>query len=376
MSGLYIHIPFCKQRCFYCDFYSTVGAKMASRYVDALVAELKMRCREIDMASIHTLYIGGGTPSFLPPSLLEKLCGAVADYVDWRQLDEATIEVNPEDVTLEYATKLRAIGFSRVSMGAQSMVDEELKAVNRRHSAAKVVEAFDALRGAGFDNISIDLIYGLPKQTLETWKYSIGCVLDLAPEHISAYSLMLTEGTPLYKLWKRGCFNEVSDEQYVEMYDTLVATLGKAGYEHYEISNFALPGRYSRHNSAYWDMSAYLGLGASAYSWDGHVRRANVSEIHRYIYVVERGESPCVEEPESDNDRYNDYLLTCLRTSRGIDLDVLQREFGESRLKHFLKNVEQFVGTGAIERCGRKYRISESSMMMSDAVIRELIIVE
>ena len=131
------------------------------------------------------------------------MCGAVADYVDCRQLDEATIEVNPEDVTLEYATKLRAIGFSRVSMGAQSMVDEELKAVNRRHSAAKVVEAFDALRGAGFDNISIDLIYGLPKQTLETWKYSIGCVLDLAPEHISAYCLMLNECTPLYKLWKR-----------------------------------------------------------------------------------------------------------------------------------------------------------------------------
>ena len=376
MAGIYIHVPFCKRRCSYCDFYSVVSTADADRYVSALLAELRMRRDEIMLDEVHTIYIGGGTPSMLSAEQLRRLMSGIAEMVDIDKVEEVTIEVNPDDVDSEYMSNVARCGVNRVSMGVQSFVDEELKAVNRRHDSRQALEALKIIADCGIDNVSIDLIYGLPKQTLATWKQSVCQAARLHVNHISAYCLSYEEGTALTRLRDRGVIEETDEDACVEMYNCLCSILKAAGYEHYEISNFALPGKYSRHNSAYWDGTPYLGLGAAAHSFDGECRRYNPANLKVYLEKIENGEVAYQTETEEWWQQYNEMVMVKLRTKWGIDLQDVERRFGKQVSDDFERKIKVYVASGAVLNTGTCYALSEQGVMISDSIIRELMIVD
>lgn len=367
MPGLYVHIPFCKSRCIYCGFYSTTGGRAASRYVDALIAELELRRGYIG-APPTTIYIGGGTPSQLSPALLNRLFAAI----DTSRAEEVTIECNPDDVTEEFAQALASLPVNRVSMGAQTFDEARLRFLRRRHGAADVGRAVGRLRRAGMGNISIDLMYGFPGETIGQWQADISRAISLAPEHISAYCLSYEEGTPLHSMLKRGAVAEADEETCRAMYYTLAERLAAAGYEHYEISNFARPGRRSRHNSGYWQEEPYLGLGAAAHSYDGASRQWNVADIGRYMEAIERGEVPAESERLDTAARYNDRVMLSLRTREGIDLDRLGRDFDPAHLALCLDAARTYLADGLLEQRDGRLRLTRSGLFVSDMVMSDL----
>ncbi|MBR5726437.1 MAG: radical SAM family heme chaperone HemW [Muribaculaceae bacterium] len=374
MAGIYVHIPFCASRCSYCDFFSTLSLKEAAEpYVEALIAEAQLRRGELQGERVKTLYMGGGTPSQLPLPLLEQLVTGLKGVLDLDGVEEFTIEANPDDVSPEWCAALPALGVNRVSMGVQSFEDEILKVIGRRHTAAQAVQAVVNLRDVGIDNISIDLIYGLPGQTLESWGQSVNQALALHPQHISAYGLTYEEGTRLWWQRQRGEVKEVPEDDCIEMYRTLVARLRKAGYEHYEISNFALPGFHSRHNSSYWDETPYLGLGAAAHSYDGAVRRNNPCDLQRYIDTIMAGKTACEQEEMTCWERYDERVMLGLRTVRGVDADRLRRDFGEQAYLHFIHEAQPHVTAGQLKRVGENcYVLTREGVILADSIIRDL----
>ena len=310
MAGLYVHIPFCRHKCAYCDFYSGPLRGFAPQeYAAALSRELEARTLAPEY---QTVYIGGGTPSTMPPQLLAPFFALSAG--------ERTIEVNPEDVSPRAAELWLSAGANRVSMGVQSLIDSELSAVGRRHSAAQAIEAFHTLRRAGFSNISLDLIYGLPGQTLRSWHQSLEGLLELAPEHLSAYSLSYEPGTLLHTRLMTGKIQETDEDEVVRMYHALCSLTRGAGFEHYEISNFARPGFHSRHNSAYWDSTPDLGLGPGAHSFDGALRSFNPPNLPAYM---NNPAGAFQTDPETATERHNDVIMTALRTARGLNPGLL-----------------------------------------------------
>lgn len=365
MAGLYIHIPFCHSKCAYCDFFSTPKSKDSADYVDALIGELDRRKGEID-SPFTTVYIGGGTPSSLDTSLLDRLFTRLP-----ADAEEFTIEVNPEDVTDEFARWLSDSPVNRVSMGIQSLCDDELKAVGRRHSAADALAAYQRLRNAGIANISLDLIFGLPGQTAVSWLTSLEGVIALRPEHLSAYTLMLEPGTRLYAMAKAGKFVPSDDALIESMYDSLCRATADAGYRHYEISNFALPGFHSRHNSSYWDMTPYLGLGTGAHSFDGKVRRFNPADIKGYI--ASGGDITRVD-PETPTEVTNDMIMTRMRTAEGLDLDQLRGRVDSEDFKEIMRQVRRHVNLGNLTITDNRIAIPEKRFIMADSIIVDLIL--
>ena len=374
MAGVYVHIPFCASRCAYCDFYSTLRlADVGERYVEAVIAEARLRCDELRGEGIRTLYLGGGTPSQLPVPLLERLVLGLRDTFDLSGLEEFTIEANPDDVTPDWCAALLPLGENRVSMGVQSFEDGILRAIGRRHTAQQAVDAVENLCHAGIHNISIDLIYGLPGQTAESWTATVRQALELKPQHISAYGLTYEEGTRLWWQRERGEVIEVPEEQCLEMYRILMKMLKKTGYEHYEISNFALPGYRSRHNSSYWNDTPYLGLGAAAHSYDGKVRRSNPCDLQRYIDKVMAGETACEQEEMSRWERYDERVMLGLRTAAGVDADAIRAEFGDEAWQHFTREARRHIAAGnLIVTDGTRYILTPEGIMLSDAIIRDL----
>ena len=374
MAGVYVHIPFCASRCSYCDFFSTLSLKEAAEtYVDALVAEARIRRDELRDEPVKTLYMGGGTPSQLPLPLLEHLVKGLADVLDLSGVEEFTVEANPDDVTSEWCAVLPQLGVNRVSMGVQSFEDDILQAIGRRHNAAQAVQAVNDLRSAGIGNVSIDLIYGLPGQTLASWGSSVNQALDLHPQHISAYGLTYEEGTRLWLQRERGEVKEIPEDVCVEMYRSLIARLREAGYEHYEISNFALPGYYSRHNSSYWDETPYLGLGAAAHSFDGSVRRSNPCNLRGYLEKIHHGEPACESEEMTWWERYDERVMLGLRTARGVDAKRLGADFGEQALLHFTREAQRHIAKGNLRVANAtRYVLTDEGIVLSDSVIRDL----
>ncbi len=410
MAGLYVHIPFCKSRCIYCGFYSTTRSGLQQRYVDALCQEMRLR-RDYLSEPLTTLYIGGGTPSLLLPQQLEQLFGAVSSHFPEASLDEVTIECNPDDVTPSFVQALRALPVNRVSMGAQSFSDQRLRFLHRRHTAGQTAAAVDLLRKAGIGNISIDLMYGFPGETVDEWHSDIAAAVALGVEHLSAYSLMYEEGTPLYDMLERGRVKAVDEEVERTMYYDLIDRLAVAGFEHYEISNFAKvtgssvdgakvtgsvadgsQGRRSmraKHNSSYWDGTPYLGLGAAAHSFDRNSRQWNVSDLVAYIEGMESVKDmglsapecclPVVEEREVLDDvaRYNDSVLTSLRTSDGL---LLQRLTGQQR-RYCLDNARKYLDDGLLAvdqkegNDNRRLRLSRQGLFVSDMIMADLVMV-
>lgn len=375
MAGIYIHIPFCKKRCIYCDFYSTTDNRLMESYIDAICKEFESRITELAPQNITTIYIGGGTPSQLSIQQLSRLVGFIKSKINFNLIEEFTIEVNPDDVNLDYMLSCRELGINRVSMGIQSFVDSELAAINRRHNATQARNAVEIIRNAGFSNISIDLIYGLPTQTLGTWKYSIKEALKLNVPHISCYNLSYEEGTILYKKRESGEVAECSEDDCVKMYETLVNELKTAGYVHYEISNFSLPGKHSRHNSNYWNLTPYLGLGASAHSFNGTARRYNPASITEYIKSINDRGTAFIEEDEALWERYNEYVMINLRTMWGMQIDKVRELFGETYYNHLIKYSRSFIASGELKESDNVLSLTEKGIMLSDYITRALIFV-
>ena len=323
MAGIYIHVPFCQSRCIYCDFYSTtLGQDIMASYVEALGREMSLRRQYIKCTRVHSIYIGGGTPSLLPPHLLQQLFSALDRNFTRHPDAEVTIEANPDDVTPQWLEGLKRTPVNRISMGAQTFDDSLLSFLGRRHNAQQTLDAVKLCRESGLTNISIDLIYGLPGQTMHDWQADVKRALSLGITHLSAYALSFEEGTRLYSMLRKGLVNETDEELQRKMYEFLMSATADAGFNHYEISNFSLPGFHSRHNSSYWQGTPYLGLGAGAHSYDGQrSRRANCPDIKAYIAATE--DVPHDSETLTDDNLYDEFVMTRLRTQAGIPLDEL-----------------------------------------------------
>ena len=374
MTGLYIHIPFCKSRCIYCGFYSTTAEQMKQAYVDAVCREMELRKAVYEKEgkdvgkTLATVYLGGGTPSQLSPTQLQQLFDTIARHYDVSDDAEITIECNPDDVTEAFAELLRSLPVNRVSMGAQTFDDDRLQFIHRRHTSEQVTTAIQRLREKGIHNISIDLMYGFPEETLEEWEYDIQQALALNVEHISAYALTYEEGTPLYRLLEEGKVKEIDEERSLAMYDRLIDRLQEAGYEHYEISNFARKGWRSRHNSSYWQLVPYIGIGAAAHSYDGRRRQWNIADINSYINHIQQGIVPAEGELLDKDSRYNDHVMLALRTCEGLDLSTLdsdERSYCEETAK-------KFVLDGLLVKTDNHLRLSRKGLFVSDMIMSEL----
>lgn len=380
MAGLYVHIPFCVSRCIYCGFYSTVGIDKRDEYLDALQKEIEIR-KEYLNEDINTIYIGGGTPSALSNKQLERLFRIIGKFVEEKNKCritenkefEFTIECNPNDLDDEKIDLLRESLVNRVSMGVQTFDDSRLKFIKRRHNSAQAKEVFRKLRKAGFGNISIDLMFGFPNQTIDEWGKDIDEAIGLQPEHLSVYSLMIEEGTPLYNLVAAGKVKEIDEEESLAMYKLLCKKMEENGYEHYEISNFAKHGCHSRHNSSYWRDIPYMGIGAAAHSYDGLSRQWNISDLNKYIDGIGKGKVSFEREIIDETTHFNDIITTATRTAEGISLEKIKREFGEKYLNNLMNEAKKHIANGMLEIADNNLRLTKEGVFISDSIMSDLI---
>ena len=346
MAGIYLHIPFCKKRCIYCDFFSTTCKEQKTAYIRALCHELTDRKDYLKGEPIETIYLGGGTPSQLAKEDFEAIFSHIYKVYKVTPNAEITLEANPDDLTSEYISMLRTFPFNRISMGIQTFQETTLKQLQRRHTADQAIRAFQGCRTAGFQNISIDLMYGLPGETLTSWKKDLKQALSLHPEHISAYHLIYEEGTPLWKLREQHKVEEADEDLSVSLFGTLIDELTTAGYEHYEISNFCLPGLHSRHNSSYWTEKQYLGCGPSAHSYNGISRQCN------------------------------DFVITHIRTQWGMPLPKLRKQYGEELYKYCLRMATPHLQQGTLEIKNDTLKLTRKGVFISDGIMSDMLWVE
>ena len=385
MAGIYIHVPFCKSRCAYCDFYSTVQYGLREPYAATVCRELGYRLAELRNEPVQTIYFGGGTPSALG---IEELRRILDFIISLEHLDvlvsqgapcgkdklEITLEANPDDLTEEYVQELMALPVNRVSMGIQTFHDHTLRLIGRRHTAQEAIDAVRRLQRAGITNISIDLIYGLPGESLSDWTYSLDQAIALGVKHISAYHLTYEEGTRLWRMKEQGLVSPIDEEQSIRSFELLREKLLAAGYEHYEISNFALPGYHSRHNSSYWQDIPYIGVGPGAHSYDGARRRWNLSNLADYVATPSGEDVPHEVEHLTPDERYDERIITELRTARGINLTKLSADFGPRYHAHCMHAAAPYLSRGQLVHTDDNFlRLTPESIFISDAVMRDLL---
>ena len=372
MAGIYIHIPFCKTRCIYCDFYSTTRSELKSRYIHALCKELQMRKEYLRGEPVETIYFGGGTPSQLAEEDFREVFETIRKYYGMEHCREITLEANPDDLTEAYAAMLQNLPFNRISMGIQTFDDSTLKLLNRRHNAAQAVNAVKHCRHAGFNNISIDLIYGLPGETDERWKRDLQQAVSLNVEHISAYHLTYEEGTRIYELLQAHRIREVDEESSVRFFSTLIDTLGSAGYEHYEISNFAKPGFRSRHNLKYWTGGEYLGFGPCAASDFAGKRFTIEPDLRAYVEGIAHHGSVLSEcETIPPRERAGEYVMLRSRIVSGLDAQEYERSYllPFAPLQQLL---ERFAGHGLAAQSGSRWYLTPRGWLVSNRIILAL----
>ena len=373
MAGIYIHVPFCKRRCGYCNFYSTTRLELKTSYLQALKKELDGRHHYLNGEPVQTIYFGGGTPSLLQPSEIQQIIGTIKQLFAVDADAEITLEANPDDLTPTYIGQLAETDVNRLSIGIQSFDDAMLALMNRRHTAQQAIDAVRNCQQAGFSNISVDLIYGLPRMTAGDWRRQLDNVARLNVQHLSAYHLSYEEGTAFGLKLKRGQLAEVSEDESLEQFEILTNWAPTAGFEHYEISNFAKPGFRSRHNSSYWDRTIYLGAGPAAHSYNRTTRSWNTANTAEYIKGI--SSDCCVSEEEqlSATDIFNDYVITALRTSSGIDMDYLEREQPRQMVENLKHQAESFVASGKLEYSGNHLKLTHSGIFVSDEIMEAMI---
>ena len=375
MSGIYIHIPFCRKKCHYCNFVSVASLKWQPDYIQAILKEIELqKSFYFPETPVETVYFGGGTPSVLSVSQVSEILDKLNSVFFLHNNSEITFEVNPDDATPEYLRSLKQAGINRLSIGTQSFHNSELEYLGRTHSAETSIKSVFAAKDAGFDNVSIDIIYGLPESVSGDPNYNIEQALIADVQHISAYSLTMEPGTILANLAEKNKMLPPDEELSVTHFRLYMKLLVEAGYEHYEISNFAKQGYRSKHNSAYWQNKAYLGLGAGAHSFDQDRRFINTGIITEYIRGILNDTPSRETEVLSINDRYNDYIITTIRTSDGCNLKDIYNQFGEEFGSYFLKNIQPLIEKQLIISEDSHYFLTENGKLWTDSVSEKLII--
>lgn len=374
MSGIYIHIPFCKQACYYCDFHFSTSVKKKGELVEMLCREIFLRKEELPGKMLQTVYFGGGTPSLLSAEELQLIFKTILDNFTLAEDAEITLEANPDDLSREKLEVFKWAGINRLSIGVQSFFEEDLKLMNRAHNATEALESI-VMAKEYFDNISIDLIYGIPGMSNERWQKNIEIALDLGLPHFSCYALTVEPNTALKKFIDKGLIKPVDDEAAAAHFEILTRTLKNAGFVHYEFSNFGKPGYFSQNNTAYWMGKPYLGIGPSAHSYDGNSRKWNVSNNSLYIKSLERGEIPFQEEILSLTDKYNEYVMTRLRTMWGVSLVEVNERFGDEIYNYLIEQSEPLLHDGFLEIKEDILSITDKGKFLSDGIAADLFLV-
>ncbi len=371
MAGVYIHIPFCKKTCSYCDFYKTIAVDQIPEYLSAVLVELEQRQFYLENEIIETIYIGGGTPSLLTTDQINHLISKVYEVFKISENCEITLEANPDDLTFAYLKDLAAsTRINRLSIGIQSFREKDLELLGRRHSAAQALQSISDAREAGFDNLSIDLIYGIPGLNLEDWWNNIEMAARV--EHVSAYHLTIEKGTRLSHLVTQGKVALPDDETSMLQFSVLQEVMSKNGYDHYEISNFAKPGYISKHNSNYWKGINYLGVGPSAHSYDGKSRQWNVRNLNTYFRAIEQNTPYFEREILNEKDLFNEYIMVSLRTKWGINLPKIKQEYGNAWSGHLLRAMDPFVQSGHLVIQEGVCKMTPKGWLISDYIISNL----
>ncbi len=371
MAGIYIHIPFCKKLCFYCDFYHVISLNDYSAFIDALLKEASLRRDYLENETVSTIYIGGGTPSVFSVKDLEKILNHINNIFRLSEDCEITFEMNPDDVQPVYLEGLRNCKVNRISLGIQSWRDSDLKMLNRRHDSEGAVKALRNTLDAGFDNVTIDLIYGIPGMTLKDWESNLDFSFSFDIKHLSAYHLTIEPGTVFGKMLEKGLISEIDENDSAAQFNTLIEKSENAGFIQYEISNFGKPGYFSLHNSNYWKQVSYLGLGPSAHSFNGYSRQWNIHDLKGYIKSVNTGK-PFFESEELDiKKRFNEYIMTSLRTMWGIDLEYVEESFEKEGYDYVINLSGKYRDYGLMKLEKNSLVLTNQGKLISDNIISE-----
>jgi oxygen-independent coproporphyrinogen-3 oxidase len=371
MAGIYIHIPFCKKLCSYCDFYKIISPGDYSPIIDAILEEATLRKDYLSDETISTIYIGGGTPSVLSINELGRILDRIKDLFTVEKNCEITIELNPDDLDASYIKGLKKLSINRVSLGVQSWKDENLKLLNRRHNSADAEKALNELISSGFDNVTVDLIYGLPGMSLSDWAANLEKTFSFPIKHLSAYHLTIEQGTVFGKMKEKGLLSEIEEEESANQFNLLIEKANEAGFIHYEISNFGKEGYFSLHNTNYWRQINYLGLGPSAHSFNNYSRQWNVKNVNSYIKAI-KGNKPFFEGEELGfRTRFNEYIMTSLRTMWGIDLDFIESNFEKEGYDYVLNMAGKFRNYGLMKQEHKNLILTNQGKLISDNIISE-----
>ena len=380
MAGIYIHIPFCRQKCCYCDFYSIIKNKLQAedykKFVESLIREIEEKSEYLNGEEIETIYFGGGTPSLLEGEEINKILYNIYKYYNVAEYNEISFEANPDDLNGKYIDTLIQCGINRISIGIQSFDNKILKFLNRRHDAKQAEESVLLCKEKGLNNISADIIFGIPKMTLKQWKQTVERVFELHIPHISAYMLTYEHGTDLKAYLNKGIIKEIDEEEFVDQYCLLMKITEEHYFYHYEISNFALPGFCSTHNSNYWKQEKYIGIGPSAHSFNGNERQWNVSDVGKYINSISIGSKYFEKELLDRRTKFNEYIITSLRTVWGINMQKIIDDFGKEYLTYLHYRTKEFFNLKLMERIDNKYVLTTRGKLISDYVFREIIITD
>ena len=375
MASIYIHIPYCKQQCTYCNFHFRIAQNDKEEMLRSIKKEIKLRQSYLNDARISSIYFGGGTPSILNKEEIKSLIHTLYNNFRIDPDAEITLECNPDDLNTKKLLELKKIGINRLSIGIQSFDDADLKFMNRSHNAKEALSCIQFAKESGFDNITIDLIYGLPNQSNENWKKNLAKMLSLDIQHFSAYSLTVEPKTKLKHLIDKKLVTPLDDKITVEHFNTLVEIANENNFIHYEISNFGKEGFFSNHNSGYWKNKHYLGVGPSAHSFNGSSRQWNVASNKQYIEKINGNESYFEVEQLSNTQQYNEYIFTALRTIWGVELDYINNQFGQEALNYFKKQVINWGEKGKIKQKKNTYRLTKKGKLYADAIASDLFIV-
>ncbi|MBK6265857.1 radical SAM family heme chaperone HemW [Marivirga sp. S37H4] len=375
MAGIYIHIPFCKQACFYCDFHFSTNMALKDEMVNAICHEIKLQKDYLKKERIHSVYFGGGTPSLLNELQLQKILNTLNQYLEVSSSAEITLEANPDDITPEQLKMLFQNGINRLSVGVQSFNAEILKWMNRAHNAKHAFRCLEWINESEFKNFSVDLIYGIPISTHVQWRDDLKTLLSFLPPHISSYCLTIEPATVFGNWQKKGKLSEASEEYAAEQFIELVEALQSSGYEHYEISNFAQSSFVSQHNSSYWQQKPYLGLGPSAHSYNGQSRQFNLTNNTKYIKAIQQDILPFEKEQLSRNDQINEYLMTSLRTSDGCNLSFLSEKYGYELMNEQNKIISQWLNNDLCILENHRICLTRKGKLLADKLASDLFLV-
>ncbi len=374
MAGIYLHIPLCKKLCFYCDFYHIISTGDNTSLISALIKEAALRKDYIANETVSTIYFGGGTPSVLSVEELGTILEQIRRLYRVEEDCEISVELNPDDVNTAYLEGLKQLNINRISLGVQSWRDADLKMLNRRHDSAQAAKALKEIISSGFENLSIDLIYGIPGMSQEEWASILDYSFSFDIKHLSAYHLTFEKGTVFGKMLEKGLISEVDEEESIVLFNTLIDKAEAAGFIHYEISNFGKPGYFSIHNSNYWKQVNYIGLGPSAHSFNGYSRQWNIRDLKGYIKYVSAGKSYYEHEDLDLKARFNEYVMTSLRTMWGIDLEYVERTFEKEGYDYVINLAGKFKDYGLITQDKKSLVLTNQGKLISDNIISEFML--